>query len=123
MAVDMLCSKPNYEQIYERLQKLIVHGVLEPQELLPSVYDMAKELSVSPYAVELAYRMLLEEGFISKSESEKEGEYQVGENKKIDALKRMMFEGKVKGLMRQAESLGIEQQEMIQMITGGFAND
>ena len=48
----------------ERFQVLIVNGVLEPDEKLPSVRTLAVELSINPNTIQRAYTELEREGFI-----------------------------------------------------------
>ena len=62
--IDYSDKRPIYEQIVERFQVLIVNGVLEPDEKLPSVRTLAVELSINPNTIQRAYTELEREGFI-----------------------------------------------------------
>ncbi len=53
-----------HEQIEAELKKMIVNGILEPDEQLPSVREMAISLTVNPNTVQRAYKKLENEGFI-----------------------------------------------------------
>lgn len=57
-------KRPIYEQIVDKLQILIVNGVLEPNTKLPSVRSMAVELSINPNTIQRAYSELERNGFI-----------------------------------------------------------
>ncbi len=54
--------------IYEQLKKAIIEntllGILEPDEQLPSVRSLSKELGVNPNTVQKAYQALESEGII-----------------------------------------------------------
>ncbi len=54
--------------IYEQLKKTIIEntllGILEPDEQLPSVRSLSKELGINPNTVQKAYRALESEGII-----------------------------------------------------------
>ena len=48
----------------ERFQQLIVRGALEPGSQMPSVRQMAAELSINPNTIQKAYGVLEQEGYI-----------------------------------------------------------
>jgi len=50
--------KPIYEQIIDNFTRLIISGQLGENDRVPSVRDMARELSVNPNTVQKAYREL-----------------------------------------------------------------
>ena len=57
-------SRPIYEQIKESLCRLILSGVLQTGERLPSVRELAGTLAINPNTIQRAYRELELEGFI-----------------------------------------------------------
>ncbi len=57
-------SRPIYEQIKEALCRLILTGVLQTGERLPSVRELAGQLAINPNTIQRAYRELESEGFI-----------------------------------------------------------
>lgn len=62
--IDYQDKRPIYEQVIERLQNLIVRGVLEPDAKLPSVRSLAIELAINPNTIQRAYAELERTGFI-----------------------------------------------------------
>lgn len=56
-------SRPIYEQIKDGLKRLIMAGGIKKDEKLPSVRDMAAQMSINPNTIQRAYRELEEEGF------------------------------------------------------------
>ena len=50
--------RPIYEQITDKLSELILLGVLPPDSPLPSVRNLASELSINPNTVQRAYQEL-----------------------------------------------------------------
>ena len=62
--IDYNDKRPIYEQIVERFQTLIVSGVLEAGEKMPSVRTLAVELSINPNTIQRAYMELERDGFI-----------------------------------------------------------
>lgn len=57
-------AKPIYEQIKEGLRRLVITGVIATDEKLPSVRELASELSINPNTIQRAYRELEQEGYI-----------------------------------------------------------
>lgn len=64
IVIDYQDRTPIYEQIVERVQMLIIRGVLKPDAQLPSVRKMAMDLSINPNTIQKAYGMLEQQGFI-----------------------------------------------------------
>ena len=57
-------SKPIYEQIKDGLRRLVMTGVVKKDEKLPSVRELATQLSINPNTIQKAYRELEQEGYI-----------------------------------------------------------
>ena len=55
---------PIYEQLVEQIKAMIVKGELTPDELLPSVRSLAKELKISLITTKRAYEDLERDGFV-----------------------------------------------------------
>lgn len=64
IVLDYSDKRPIYEQIVEKMQRLILNGILEPDSKLPSVRSLAVELSINPNTIQRAYSELEREGFI-----------------------------------------------------------
>lgn len=57
-------SKPIYEQIVVQIKELIMNGTLKPNDPLPSMRKLAKDLHVSIITTQRAYDELAKDGFI-----------------------------------------------------------
>jgi len=57
-------TRPIYEQLKDDLRSKIVRNLIEPDEKLPSVRDMATSLSINPNTIQRAYRDLENEGYV-----------------------------------------------------------
>ena len=57
-------SRPFYEQIKEKFRELILKGVLKADEKLPSVRELATQLTISPNTIGRAYRELERDGYV-----------------------------------------------------------
>lgn len=63
--LDYRDARPIYLQIAERFREQICAGVLEAGEKLPSVRDLAVQLSINPNTIQRSYRHLEAEGWIA----------------------------------------------------------
>lgn len=55
---------PIYEQLFGGVAGLISSGKLKPDERLPAVREVAKQLGINPNTVQKAYALLEQAGFI-----------------------------------------------------------
>lgn len=62
--IDYRDHRPIYEQVVERFKELILKGALEADSQLPSVRNLAMELSINPNTIQRAYAELERQGYI-----------------------------------------------------------
>ena len=58
IVLDYQDRRPIYEQVTDKFQILILNGVLPPGSQMPSVRQLATELSVNPNTIQRAYMEL-----------------------------------------------------------------
>ena len=56
--------RPIYEQLEEKLRRLILSGAIAEGERLPSVRELASQLAINPNTIQRAYRELEQEGYL-----------------------------------------------------------
>lgn len=56
--IDYRDARPIYEQVVERFRILILRGVIKPDEKMPSVRNLAVDLSINPNTIQRAYAEL-----------------------------------------------------------------
>lgn len=57
-SIDLQSRTPIYEQLYKKIIELILKRELMPNDKLPSVRELAKELGVNPNTVSKAFQLL-----------------------------------------------------------------
>ena len=62
--LDYRDSRPIHQQVRDGLRRLMVTGVLQPGDQLPSVRKLATELAINPNTIQRAYNELEGEGYI-----------------------------------------------------------
>jgi len=64
ITLDYADRRPIYEQVVDKMKELILLGVLETDSQLPSVRELAMDLSINPNTVQRAYAELERQGVI-----------------------------------------------------------
>ncbi|MCR5668227.1 MAG: GntR family transcriptional regulator [Lachnospiraceae bacterium] len=103
-------SRPIYEQIVDGYKHLILAGVLEQDERMPSVRALAVELSTNPNTVQKAFMELEREGFIYSVRGR--GNFVKGNDTLLEKKQEEMIEELAK-LLVEARELGLDQETMI----------
>lgn len=62
--LDYQDRRPIYQQLVEKIEDLIVNGMIQPHEQLPSVRNLAMDLSINPNTIQRAYTQLEKEDII-----------------------------------------------------------
>ena len=111
--IDYSDKRPIYEQIAARFEALIVSGVMEADEKLPSVRTLAVELSINPNTIQRAYMELEKDGFSDTVKGK--GNFV----KRDEELMGRQKEKLLKGLEEQAFACvqqGVKKQEILNCI-------
>ncbi len=103
---------PLYLQVAAGLRELIGSGGLQGGEELPSVRAMGAELRVNYHTVARAYRILEEEGLLSRRRG---GPFRVVEGADTEAAMRVL-RGEVEALCARADRLGVGLDDLLKMI-------
>ena len=64
IAINYRDTRPIYEQLKDAIRTRIVQSIIEPDEKLPSVREMATSLSINPNTIQRAYKDLESEGYV-----------------------------------------------------------
>lgn len=115
-------STPLYEQIKNAVKENIVKNILAPDEQLPSVRQLSKELNVSILTVKKAYDELEKEGFIVVRQGL--GTFVAPLNSElIQEEKQKDIEEKLIIICRMAKSINLSESELIDLIRYIYEGD
>ncbi|SDI48771.1 GntR family transcriptional regulator [Alteribacillus bidgolensis] len=108
--LDVRTRKPIYEQLIDNIKELIVSKVLSPDEKLPSVRMLSKELTINPNTIQKAYRELEREGYLYSAN--RKGYFVapiewISNDKKLEELKRQF-----QALLKEAIYFGLTKEEL-----------
>lgn len=62
--IDNKSGAPIYDQIYTQIKDQIISGALQPDEAMPSIRGLARDLRISVITTKRAYDELEQEGFL-----------------------------------------------------------
>jgi GntR family transcriptional regulator len=106
-------GSPIYEQLCKRITELISTGVMQKDEKLPPVREVAKQLGVNPNTVQKAYTALEQQGLIYSVPAK--GSYVNSSNEGISAIRKNAMKG-FDDSARYALTCGIEKQALVSAI-------
>ena len=115
IVLDLKDSRPLYEQIVERFQHLILCGVLPEDEKLPSVRNLAMELSINPNTIQKAYGELERNGFIYSVKGR--GNFVAG-NHGLKEAKKEEIKTQILALVKEGESIGLTKDDIVELLQG-----
>lgn len=111
-------ARPIYEQIKDGLKHLIIAGAIKKDEKLPSVRDLASQMSINPNTIQRAYRELEAEGYIYSVSGR--GSFAGGVNE-IDEKRKLELFGKLDDLTKDIYLLGVSKEDVIMRINNRYS--
>lgn len=106
---------PLFEQIIEQIKQQIANGTLKPGDALPSIRNLAKTLRVSVITTKRAYEELEKDGYVLSSVGK--GTFIAGQSPHILKEWQMReLENKLEDVIKDAKLIGLDQEELIELI-------
>lgn len=112
--IDLQSRTPIYEQLYKKVVELILRNELKPNDKLPSVRELAKELGVNPNTVSKAFQLLERDKVIYSLA----GRGSFVSNVSTDSVKESALEDFDRAVA-EALNVGITKKELTDRITVG----
>ena len=113
IVLDYRDKRPLNEQIAEKMMNLIAQGGLSPGTKLPSVRNLAVDLSVNPNTIQRAYATLEEKGYITTVTGR--GNYVNDEEGWKQGLNNEML-SELKSVAERVRTAGISQDEAVECV-------
>ena len=116
IAINYRDPRPIYEQVKFGLRRLILTGVLSPNDKMPSVRELSGQLAINPNTVQRAYRELEAEGYI----------YSIPGKGSFVAADKQVDQGRIDALLKQLDEavaelsyMGFSKDDLIRRILEG----
>ena len=120
IVLDYQDRRPLYEQVEEKLRHLILNGALQPGSRMPSVRQLAMELSINPNTIQRAYMQLEQEGLIHPVKGKGNFISDVGEIRRISLNS---YKTELKVLVEKGKNIGIREDELMSVIRECYRED
>ena len=108
--------RPIYEQLEEKLRRMILSGAIGPGEKLPSVRELAGQLAINPNTIQRAYRELESAGFIYSVPGK--GSF-AGALEQVDKGRRTELRKKLRETFTELIQLGEDPAELLRELQEG----
>lgn len=108
--LDYKDTRPIYEQIVEKFKLLILKGVIQKDEQMPSVRSLAVELSINPNTIQKAYAELERQGYIYTVKGR--GNF-ISDNKNLLDERKEELKNRMVLLYKEGKELGMTKADFI----------
>jgi GntR family transcriptional regulator len=118
--LDLRSGKPIYEQIVDKFKELIINQVLETDEKLPSVRELAQQLTINPNTIQKAYRELENQELIYSVKGR--GSFVNAISAQVDPQRVMQMQEELKKLLTEAQYIGMTANEIRNVVEQQLRN-
>lgn len=116
IVLDYRDSRPLYQQVKDSLRRMMLTGLLEPDEKLPSVRSLATQLAINPNTIQRAYAELEAEGYIY-SVAGRGSFVSAGDGEHLRRIAELT--GRLVPLLEELKSLGYTREQLLVLWEGG----
>ena len=116
IVLDYRDSRPLYQQVKDSLRRMMLTGLLEPDEKLPSVRSLATQLAINPNTIQRAYAELEAEGCIY-SVAGRGSFVSAGDGEHLRRVAELT--GRLVPLLEELKSLGYTREQLLLLWEGG----
>lgn len=116
IVLDYRDSRPLYQQVKDSLRRMMLTGLLEPDEKLPSVRSLATQLAINPNTIQRAYAELEAEGYIY-SVAGRGSFVSAGDGEHLRRIAELT--GLLVPLLEELKSLGYTREQLLVLWEGG----
>lgn len=116
IVLDYRDSRPLYQQVKDSLRRMMLTGLLEPDEKLPSVRSLATQLAINPNTIQRAYVELEAEGYIY-SVAGRGSFVSAGDGEHLRRIAELT--GRLAPVLEELKSLGYTREQLLALWEGG----
>lgn len=111
--IDYRDTRPIYEQVVEKFKMLILRGVLKSDDKMPSVRNLAVDLSINPNTIQRAYAELERQGYVYTVKGK--GNF-VSDSTLLLKQYREEITERFREICREAAAAGIPKAELLEIV-------
>ena len=117
--LDYRDARPIYEQVRDGLRRLMVSGIIQEGEQLPTVRAMATSLAINPNTIQRAYNELETSGYCCSVPGK--GCFAVHTYRAQDDARRLSLEHQLKELLQELRAMGVSEEDIQALCREGEA--
>ena len=114
LMIDRKDRRPIYEQLIDQIMDMVLHGVMQPGEQLPSVRALAGELAINPNTIQKAYAELERRGITYSVPGR--GSFVSAELQVVTEEYRRRILSDTRALLEEARATGMSAQDFLPLI-------
>ncbi len=118
ISIDFKDRRPIYQQLMDRIEDLAAKGLLNPDTQLPSVRQLAIELSINPNTIQRAYAELEKRGVLYSVPGK--GSFLSDNRQQLLAEKENQLLQALRDIFSQALELGISLDDLLTRAKNSF---
>ncbi len=111
--LDYRDSRPIYEQVKDGFRQRIIQEIIQKDEKLPSVRELATALTINPNTIQRAYRELEQEGYVYTVPGK--GSFVAGIPDSQGARVKELWDEIEQGIL-ELQYLGMDREEILQRV-------
>ena len=112
-----------YLQIGEKIEEDILRGILLEEERVPSTNELARAYTINPATAAKGINLLVDQGILYKKRGIGMFVAKGAKEQIIEKRKQNFYDRYVRGLVEEAESLSITEEELLEMIRRARAKE
>lgn len=109
-------EKSIYLQIAEMIENDILRDIIMEEERVPSTNELAKIYTINPATAAKGINLLVDKGILYKKRGVGMFVIKGAKQAILNSRKAAFLDTYVKGILQEAQSLGIDKKELIRMI-------
>jgi len=115
IVISPLNPDPMYKQVTDQIKDAIADGTLKPEDRLPSIREMARELKISEITIKRAYADLENEGYILTRSGL--GSFIADINRaKLRREKLVQARNEIRKILNTGKRFGLEPSDLVDII-------
>ncbi len=118
--IDLKDRRAIYQQIIDKYKQLIIKDILKPDEKIPSVRELARELTINPNTIQKAYKELERQGYIYSVRGR--GNFVCSGIKKVDDDRMKKLKKEIEKNVYELIYIGMEKNDLISLIEKAYEN-
>jgi GntR family transcriptional regulator len=122
ITIDLRSRTPIYEQIINSVKELALSGTLKPDEQIPSIRQLTRQLGINPNTIHKAYSELERQGVIYSLAGRGAFISGVSEIKKITDAKREELLRDIENSVTGARKLDVEKNDVEKIVNKVYDN-